>query len=530
MQVIKKLFLFLFVFAFFYSCRKATTANWDVDLVLPVTNSKLNVSNFVGDTILKPDNTGLFHFILNSELAAVKLDSLLKLPDTTVINSFPWPLNDYTLTPGQLVPLINAPNETKFDLPNGIQLKRIDIRKSILSVKFSNTISQPVDIIFSLPNISKNGQQLLIKETVPTGTNSLVKSYDLAGYTINMQGANGKVFNTIVQNFSLNINPNAATTVVKFGQGLSMQVGYTDVIPEYIEGYFGQQTIVLPSDTNRIDFFKDFSAANFMLSEANIKFSVVNEIGADFSGSIQKLSSFNSLQKKNVVLNNTQLNRMNINAARKINTSINASTLAVTFNTLNSNATAFISNFPDKLSYMGTVNINPIAEVKNYGQFAYYNTGIRLIADIDIPLRFTANYFSLINETKINYSEVKQLNDFNYGNFVITATNSFPFAAHMQAYLLNENKQIIDSLLLPGSNTIGYGQLDNNNMVVKEALSVINVPFNRNKIKNLQAARYVLTKAKVILPPNPPEIKIYENYKLDIGIVAELNYNAKLSR
>jgi hypothetical protein len=27
------------------------------------------------------------------------------------------------------------------------------------------------------------------------------------------------------------------------------------------------------------------------------------------------------------------------------------------------------------------------------------------------------------------------------------------------------------------------------------------------------------------MPPNPPDIKIYENYKYNVNIVAELNYN-----
>ena len=531
MQDLKKIVLGLILLASFQACRKATTANWDVDLVIPVTTSHLNISNFIGDSIVKADNTGLFHLRINRELAALKLDSLLQLPDTTISNNFPWPLYDYTLTAGQVIPLLNAPNETKFNLPNGIQLKKVEIKKSLLNIKFSNTISQPLDIVFLLPGVTKDGKSFLINETVPTGSNTLVKSYDLAGYTIDMTGANKQLSNTIVQNFTIAVNSKAQDVVVSFGQGLFMEIGYTNVQPQFVEGYFGQQTLALPSDTATFSFYKNFSANNFVLKDANLNFSIINEIGADFSGSISKLSSFNSVEKKTVLMNNTQLNRMNINPATRINNAVTASTLAVTFNTVNSNITSFISNLPDKISYTGTVVINPLGDlVKNYSQFAYYNTGVRLMADIDIPLRFNANYFSLQNISSVNLSNVKQLDDFNFGNFIITATNSFPFVAQIQAYLLNANKQVIDSLMLPGSNTIAYGEVDNQNIVVKEVPSVLNVSFDKAKITNLKQTKFIQLKSKFILPPNPPDIKILESYKLTIGIVAELNYNAKISR
>jgi len=527
----KSLFVFVFL-SFIFSCRKATTANWDVDLVIPVTNSEVNISNYLGDTILKADQTGLFHFIVNREIAALKLDSLLKLPDTTIVNSFTVPaFVDFTFAPGEAIPG-TAPSETKFDLPNGIQLRKIEIRKSFLSVKFSNTVNQPLDMVFSFPGITKNNKTFEINETIPTGTNTLVKTYDLAGYTFNMTGLNGKVFNTIVQSSSVSVSPNAPDkAVIKWGQGIIMELSYTDVIPEFVEGYFGQQTLELPNDTTLLDIYQNFTADNFMLSDATFKFSIINEIGADFSGSIKNLSSFNSTKKKNILMSGNQLNRLNINAASRANRSINASTLAVTFNTVNSNVTAFVSNLPDKLSYSGTVTINPLGDlVKNYNQFAFYNTGVRLWADIDIPVRFSANYFNLISESKVDFSNVMQFDDFNFGNFVITCSNSFPFAAELQAYLLNSNQQIIDSLLIPGNNRIEYGDVDQNNIVINERKSVINVGFDRAKIENLKQTKSIKLKSKVILPPNPPDIQILERYKIKIGIVAELNYNAKISR
>ena len=526
-----RVFILLVALGLIVSCRKATTSNWDVDLVLPITSSTLNISNYVGDTVLKPDQNGLFHVKINRELASFKVDSLLRLPDTTFVQSFTIPaIGDPTVNPGQIIP-ITAANESVFDLPNGIQLKTVEIRKSILHIKFSNTITQPLDVSITLPGVIKNGNALTINETIPTGTNSLVRDYNLAGYVLNLTGISGKGYNALVENVGIKVNPNAGSAVVKYGQGLSMELGYTDIIPQFVEGYFGQQKINLPSDTTKLDIYKGFSADNFMLSDASLKFSVVNDIGADFSGSISNLISFNSATRKKVVMNNTQLNRCFLNQASRINTNIASSTLAVAFNTLNSNVTAFISNMPDKISYTGSVTINPLGdEVKRYDQFAFYNTGIHVFADIDIPVRFNATAFNLTTDTKVDFSNVKQLDNFNAGAFVIHVTNTFPFAAQAQAYLLNQNKQVIDSLFSPGANTIACGKLNSQNIVVEAAESTIRMTFDKNKLANLKQTKYIQVKSRVLFPPNPPDIQILDNYSVKVNVVAEINYNAKIGR
>src|SRR5687767_3677034 len=118
-------------------CRKSTNANWDVDLVVPVLNSVLNIKNFSADTIFKADNNGLLHLVINREVGAIKLDSLIDIPDSTYKNVFDNKLFfEYTVNPGQQVAL--DPTELKFNFGTGTQLKRADIREGKIHVKFSN--------------------------------------------------------------------------------------------------------------------------------------------------------------------------------------------------------------------------------------------------------------------------------------------------------------------------------------------------------------------------------------------------------
>src|SRR5690349_12717977 len=114
----------------FSSCRKSTDANWDVDVTVPVVNSLLDIKNFVNDSLFEADNTGLLYISLNRQVVSLKLDSLLALPDTTIPPiALTNTLGFFTPTAYPGVPITGfQPSELTFDIPNGVALKRADIK------------------------------------------------------------------------------------------------------------------------------------------------------------------------------------------------------------------------------------------------------------------------------------------------------------------------------------------------------------------------------------------------------------------
>lgn len=527
MGFLRKFCILTIVLFAFSACRKPTAANWDVDVVFPVVKSSLNIKNFLGDSIFLPDNTGLLSLNVTREITAIKLDSLLQLPDTTIVNTFTVPaVFPTTLTPGQALTFF-PPSELNFNISNGVALKTLDIRSGLLTVKFTNDLTEPLDLLYIIPNAKKNGQQLTIFETVPPNNVPLIKTYDLAGYNLNMRGLNGLSYNTISQAYTVSVNPNANPVQVTYGKGAKANLTYSKIIPEYVEGYFGQQTITLPLDTARFDIFSNLQASNFMLNSATLNFKILNEFGAEFTSRLSNIKSINSAKSTNVSLTNGLLSNININRASKVGATIYSSIKNVSLTTTNSNIVPFLSNLPNKLTYQGSISVNPLGNLSGYNDFAFYNTGIKVLADVNIPLRFNADYFKLSSTSAVNFSNVKQLDNVNFGNFVISAVNGYPFRAEIQAYLINAQNQIIDSLFLPGSNFLEKGLVDAQNKVTFPTQSKLNVPVTKDRIENLKKAKTIKLLTYFIMPPNPPDIKLYEDYKFDVNIVAELNYNVK---
>lgn len=529
MAFFKRFSIVIAFFLFFANCRKSSDANWDIDASLPVLNTVLNIQDYFGDTLFSADNTGLLHFIYNNEVASIKLDSLVNLPDTSIVTSFTSsiPVN-IPLQPGENLALF-PPTELTFNVSNGVEIKTATVRSCVLNVKFSNFIAEPMDLTCEIPSATKNGKAFLIKETIPSGTNTLIRSYDLEGYTLNMRGINGLKYNTIVQTYTLGLNPGANSVTVAYGDGAKVEVTYSEIVPEYIEGYFGQQTVDVALDTARFGFSENFQADNFMLSDATMKFDIINEFGAEFSASLYNINSINTKKGTVIPLQTNQLSNININRATKSGTTIYPSTKNILFDKSNSNIVDFISNLPDKVTYEGNINVNPLGNISGHNDFAFYNTGIRLVADIDIPLRYTASNFYLQSTNEVYFEDVEQLDKVNFGSFVVLATNGFPFDVILQAYMYDENQAIIDSLFVPGSNVISRGTVNSSNEVISPTQKNISIPIDRTKIEHLKICKKIKLVSQLKMPPNPPEIKLYNSYDLKVNIVAELNYNVGLN-
>ncbi len=530
MPFLKQSGLVLLILILFFSCRKPVNVNWDVDLSIPLVNADLDIKNFFGDTLVSSDPSGLLHFKLNREVYAAKLDSLFQLPDTSIVNSFTFqafvPL---TLNPGQTFTFF-PPTALEFEFGNDVALKRFDVYSGRLSVSFSNDLTEALDLVYIIPNAKKNGQPLTISATIPPGQNSLKQTYDLAGYEMDLRGQNGTDFNTIFQTYTLGVNPNSNTVTVTYGKGAKAELSYSKIIPQYIEGYFGKQTIKIDTDTARLDLGQTFSTSNFMLDQVKMDFYLQNEIGAEFSANLSDIKSINTIDQKTVALQSSQLGAINLNRASKVAQTVFPSVKPLYFNNANSNIVPFLSNLPNKMSYKGEITLNPLqpSNISGYNDFAFYNTGLKIWADIDIPLRYRADYFLLQSSGALSIGNSEQLDRVNTGYFNVLVENGFPFQAHLQAYLVDEFGTVLDSIFEPGQNIIPAGILNAQNDVQSPVNSNLKIPISESKIESLKKSKTIEIKTNLVMPPGPSLINLYEKYKFKIKIIAELNYRVEV--
>ena len=536
MRFIVKISWSLLILLTIYSCKKETT--WDIDAAIPIARSHLNISNFFGDTIFKEDASGLVHLAFTKEILNLTMDSLVKLPDTTVSIGY-TALFNASLNPGDLIYSnvgVASNQEITFDVANGVQLNKAIVRTGYLKIEYFNTYAQPLNFIYDINSAKLWGNIFHVNQTIPGGSlsspSSFIKYYSLKDYDINLTGLSMNKINTLVQTYSIKTDVSGVTDVLVAGQGLTIKLSFIDVIPEYVQGYFGQQDLSFGPDSSYFGLLNNFSTQNFKLTQSTINFSVINEFGIELSSTISNVKSIKVNPYNAVTLNTgSMLQSMNINRAGKTNVPSNPVfpyVKQIIFNNINTNLNPFLENIPNYLSYTVKAKLNPLGNVSAGNDFAYYGHGLKVIADVDIPLALSADYFKLTNYAKTDFSNVKQLNNVNYCELNLLAKNNYPFTAKIQGYLLDETNAIIDSLFIPGENIIESAITNSSNVVLSSVDSKLVSNISNSKLENLKKCKQIKFVSWMYLPNQPTPIKINGDSYLDLVLSANVNYKAKV--
>jgi len=530
MRPFNKLLIFSILIISITFCKRETS--WDIDAAFPIAKSSLNINNIFGDTIFKSDASGLIHIAYSRELINFTIDSLVKLPDTTIILNYAFPVQ-VPLTPGMtLLTNVSFPDkEIKFNVSNGVELNKVILKKGFLKVDYKNSCRQPLKFKYQINSATLLGNILEINQVI-SDNSSISKSYPLDGYTLNLTGTNGNKINTLLQTYTISADASGLPDVLQPGEGIDVTLSYIDIVPEYVQGYFGQQNLSFGPDSTDIGGLGNFNPTNLVLTQSSVNFRIVNEFGVEMSSSINTMASIKSTPYNKVILNAGNILRsINVNRASKTNNPTNPVTpwkKQINVNSTNSNLNLFLQNLPNYLVYSVDAKLNPLGNSSSGNDFAYYGKGLKVYADIDIPLSLSADYFTLINYAQVDLVKLNALKNVNSCELHLDSKNNYPFEAHIQGYMMNEQNIIIDSLFIPKQNIIPAGITNANNIVINPVNSRLVSYLDKNKVENLRKCKQIKFMSYLYLSNQPTPVTISESGYLDLELSTFLNYNSKI--
>lgn len=536
MRFWNKLCLACIILTSISSCKKDTS--WDIDAAFPIVKSHLDIKNFFGDSLFKVDPTGLLHLDYTAQILNLTMDDVVKLPDTTITIGYISFFNA-SLNPGDLI-YTNASTpsnqEVTFDVANGVQLNKAIVRSGYLKIEYLNTYAQPINFDYDINSAKLWGTVFHVNQVIPGGSSaspsSFTSYYSLKDYEINLTGiANNKV-NTLFQTYSIKTDPSGSADILHLGEGLNIKLSFVDIVPEYVQGYFGQQDLTFGPDSSYFGLLNTFNTSNFKLTQSSIQFSIINELGVELSSTINKLKSIKINPYNAITLNSgSLLQSINVNRAGKTNVPSNPVfpiVKNVTLNHTNSNLNPFLENIPNYLSYSVKAKLNPLGNSSAGNDFAYYGHGLKVMAHVDIPLAVSADYFNLVSYNTADFNNLKQLKHVNSCELTLTAKNNYPFNAKLQAYLLDENNTVIDSIFLPSENTISPAITDISNTVISSVDTKIVFTIANSKLEHLKKCKQIKFVSAMYFSNQPTPIRINANSYLDLILSANVNYTSKL--
>jgi hypothetical protein len=516
-----------------FSCKKEKPY-WDADIVAPVATSSLNLSNLFPDTLLETNSDGSLKIALETDLFRLTADTLLKLPDTTIVNN-------YGIVPPFTSGIPYGPNESyglgssniNFDVANGVQLKEAVVHSGKIRLLVKNPLHQPIVFNCVVPSAKLNNIVLSLDLPIPAGTqaNPGVRDtlVDVSGYHIDFSGPSFNSTNTIVQGTTLNISSNAVNDTMRYGDTIKSYITFVDLVPQFGRGYFGNQTIQLGPDTSVFDAFNQISGGSLNLDAANIQLLVSNEFGVDLRSTITALQSLNPTNAT-VNLNGPSIGS-SFNVGRATATGNPASPVipynkTLTYTELNSNITQFIGNLPHSISYSLTAQVNPMGNVNGFNDFAYYGTSLSAHMKAEIPLKFSANNIVLRDTTDFDVTSLSaQIDNINEGKLRLRATNSYPFNLTLTGVLLDENNQAIETLISGPGNVILAPAVDGNGISIGSHETWLEIPFDKGKLESMKKARRIAYYIQFNTANQPNSVTFLNSYKLNLLLTADFNYS-----
>jgi len=505
-------------------------ANWDVDILAPVIRTELTMADLLADSLLYATSDGALRLKVERPLIDLPLDSILKVPDTTIIKGVSVPgTGTVSVPPG--FNIAGLVEETKFELGDAA-LKTLRVRSGLLKLAVKSEVETEIDFDYNIPLARKFGIQFSSSGTVAAGSPSNPAvgqfEFDLSGYNIDLRGTEGTSFNTLGTSLTVRTSEDGDTAVVTKGEPfVTMEYTFQDILPDYGSGYFGQQSSNVENENTELDVLNRITEGQMFLDSVTIGLEITNAVGADARFRMDELSSINTRNSSTIDLNH-EIIGSNILLTRAQNPTgeVNGVIPYVVnyeLNNSNSNIVQFIENLPDQLGFTFGFEINPLGNVSAGNDFFYFDRPFQAIMDIDVPLRTTLSNLTLVDTIDWNLSETGVVESVNSGTFTLKAINGFPLEGQVELVMLDENLVELGSLVAPS--TIAAPQLDNDNKVIAPLESNLIIPINEETANSLPQTKKVRIMVRFNTPNQPQFVEFYDTYGIDLKLTGNFNLN-----
>jgi hypothetical protein len=262
----------LFLLISLISCKRESELDnleelqWKPLLAAPVFFSHLSIQEILdkpgGNDYITTDSSNLIYLTYNSRQQSKKGEDFLKLPN------FSHTIMDTLLT----IALITPQNE---------QLDSIHIKEGFFSYALLPDSTEDLQLSLLLPNVTESGMPLSLDLFLPAQPgDSLLFSRDflsLSNYAIDLS-LNGSTHNSIQMEYLVKRAKDGVDVTGQF----PMEVSFSGVLFDYLEGDFGLPVFQLQKDSVELAVFKNWKKGVIWFEDPRLTVDIRNSYGFPF--------------------------------------------------------------------------------------------------------------------------------------------------------------------------------------------------------------------------------------------------------
>ena len=446
---------------YFVSCSvEIADDDWSPGFAFPIVNTTIAV-----DDIINTFSTGGFLDVDSDNFMTVVYDGEIFSSDTLDIIR----INDFQ------IPLVDTIQNIPSPSPSNLNIDILTLATGQVFFSFVSPFTENVTVEVTLPQFTdanNNPYTKTINVSNPTGAaNVMVMDSAFVGnHTFDFSG------NTFTTQYTARLSSN--------NQGVEMNnfiLSFENLTESYIEGYFGVNTFALTSLDYRLDLFSKWKSGTLNFEEPTFEFTIRNSYGFPIrlsADTLQALTRFGD--SINIVatpfVSGLDLPYPNLNQVGQFK----STTVIVDKN--NSNIQEGLQQAPLALRASLQGVSNPDMNTSITG-FATDESKIEIDLKAELPLHGIADEFTVFDTVDISLEDAP----LGEAEFKIVVDNGFPTDMKLQAYFLDVNGVVIDSLLEnPNENFLEAAPVDANGRATTSTSTVTFVTMTEERLEQLK--------------------------------------------
>lgn len=518
----------LFITVGFYACKKRDFDKvyiepWKPSIAAPLINGSLSMKDIAENidkneinVIEGPD--GLYTLIYRDTLESDYAETYIKVPDQLAKENYGLTLTENTrVNLGETVTNSESYAVT-INTENGQELKYADLKGGILNFSVTSTLPHHISLDIGIPSFTKNGVPFATTLDLTYNGSSPVEaniSEALEGYRLDLSG-DGTQSNTFLWNADITVTSSGEVSVGN--ESVQIDLGLNNLQYSLLYGNLGSFTFPSYDGFVNIEVFDNAEQGEVVFNDPKLKLTLNNTFGVPAAFTINQLETETDY---GMIVDFSSTGNLQIPGPNIIEFPTTVGQNALTDYSLdktNSNIVDAFKPAPSRLNYSLTPGISS-SGMDNH--FVLDTSRIKAYTEAEIPLDGTIKIYSLVDT--IRGIEFQDEENIRSALLKIKTINSLPLDVTLQAYWLDNENNILDTLFLDNT-LIVSGQVNNNGEVTAATTYYQEIYYDRERYEKIIPATKLLVEGDLQSSNNGnTPVKFFSHNEITLQISTLVN-------
>lgn len=486
------------------SLEDAKLPAYQAEFAVPLVNSRLTIE----DLLAVDQSIGEVEIGGDGTIQLIYRGGILNRQSSEV-------LEDFQASFPPFIPITSKSQRIPLSLINNLDLDQLIFKAGAFSYYLENANDQAIQVNFEFTSlINEEGTPLRFSVSLDANDGGGMRPFstnqeaplDLSKYRLVPDN------NEIVLQYTAQAPDGTPLNATNFAIGLS------ELDFSYVEGYLGQVPFPGGRDTVTIDFFETYTNGEIYFADPSVRFFIDNSFGVptravvnDFF--VETLSGSQLLVESPLIESGVEfpfptLQQIGQTAKGEVLVDGNSS-----------NIDSLLSAQPIRVIYDVDALINPEAN-PNISGFLTDSSFFNVQMEVLIPLLGRADGFRATDTIDFDIGDIEGVNT---AEFKIITENELGVDVSVQAYFLDDQKNIIDSLFTDLIPLIKGASVDGNGVPTTTTSVTTFVGFEAARIEKIRQAPFLVIEAQFSTETNGQQsVRIQNTQGISIRIGAIL--------